>query len=193
MENDLNFYEQVLWDEKENVLDKSEIKAIIEGLLFTSGEPLSLDEISGILEMKKSKVRDIINEMIEEFNKDRRGIQVIEFRDKYQLCTRPEHAKYIKRLLKPKPRQSLSRAALETLAIIAYKQPVTRQSIDSIRGVKSDKIIESLIEKKLVKDAGRLETPGRPIIYKTTDEFLKYFSLKDISDLPQIEDIHHDE
>ncbi|NMR95966.1 SMC-Scp complex subunit ScpB, partial [Vibrio parahaemolyticus] len=111
----------------------------------------------------------------------------IKINNSYQLATRPEHYDFIKSILISRNQRSLSNAALETLSIIAYKQPITKMEIDEIRGVKSDKSIETLLQKKLIKEAGRLERPGRPILYVTTDEFLKFFGIETIEDLPDIE------
>ncbi|RKD34543.1 SMC-Scp complex subunit ScpB [Thermohalobacter berrensis] len=168
-------------------MDKREIKSIIEALLFTWGDPLSLEDIASIIEIDKNKVKEIIDSMIDEFNYQRRGIQIIQMNNKYQLSTRPEHYDWIKKLCSPKKNKSLSNAALETLSIIAYKQPITKAEIESIRGVKCDKALSTIIEKNLVKEVGRLEKTGRPILYGTTDEFLKYFGLKSLNDLPQID------
>lgn len=186
MDENIKILKQITIDNAEIPLDIKEVKAIIEGLLFTSGEPLSRDEIAEILQIDKKTISKIILEMKDEFIKDRRGIQIVEFNNKYQLGTRPEHAKFIRKLLKTQSKQSLSRAAVETAAIIAYKQPVTRVRVDSIRGVKCDRIIASLVEKNLVKEMGRMDTPGRPILYGTTDEFLRYFGLKTLSELPAL-------
>lgn len=184
MNQDIEVFKQIAMDNDETPLDIREVKAIIEGLLFTSGEPLSRDEIAEILQIDKKTTGKIVGEMKNEYIKDRRGIQIVEFNNKYQLGTKPEHEKFIKKLLKTQNKQSLSRAAVETAAIIAYKQPITRMGVDSIRGVKCDRIIASLVEKKLIREVGRMDTPGRPILYATTDEFLKYFGLKSLSDLP---------
>ena len=190
MDNDSIVYKQIEIENNEMPIDIKEAKAIIEALLFTAGEALSLDDISRVIQLDKKSIKVMIDEMIDEFNFDRRGIQIIQFNDKYQLATREEHAEYIKRLLKPHGKQSLSRAALETIAIIAYRQPVTRQAIDFIRGVKCDRVLANLVEKRLIKDAGRLDSPGRPILYETTDEFLKYFGLESINELPKLEEFN---
>lgn len=187
MDNNLQIYKQLIFDNNEVSYDVREIKSIIEALLFTSGEPLSIEDISDALQINKKSVAALIKEMIDEFNYERRGIQIISFNNKYQICTRPEHSEYIRRLLKPHNKQSLSKAAIEVIAIIAYKQPVTRQAIDTIRGVKCDKIISNLVDKKLIKEVGRLETPGRPILYGTTDDFLRYFGLENLNNLPVLE------
>lgn len=192
MDENIEILKQITMENDETPLDIKEVKAVIEGLLFTSGEPLSRDDIAEILQIDKRTAGKIISEMKDEFVKDRRGIQIIEFNNKYQLGTRPEHSKFIRRLLKTQSKQSLSRAAVETAAIIAYKQPITRQKVDSIRGVKCDRIIASLVEKKLIKEMGRMDTPGRPILYGTTDEFLKYFGLKTLTDLPALTEVKDD-
>lgn len=165
-----------------------ETKGIIEALLFTWGDPLDLKSISSILEMDDKIVENIIDEMIEEFNIKNRGLKIIKLNNSYQLCTRIEHFDYIKKL-NNKTKKSLSNAALETLSIIAYKQPVTKSEIDTIRGVKSDRVIDTLYEKKLIEELGRLERPGRPKIYGTSDNFLKYFGLESLDDLPKANDL----
>lgn len=161
-------------------------KGIIEALLFTWGDPLDLKSISSILEMDDLIVENILFDMIKEFEEER-GLNIIKINDSYQLCTKMEHYEYIKKL-NNKSNKSLSNAALETLSIIAYKQPVTKGEIDNIRGVKSDRVIETLTEKKLIEELGRLERPGKPIIYGTSDNFLKYFGLESLDDLPNTSD-----
>lgn len=192
MDNNMEIYKQLIINDNDSSFDIREVKSIIEALLFTAGEALDIEDISDVLQISKRSVRALINEMMEEFNTERRGVQIISFNDKYQLCTRPEHGEYIRMLLKPQNKQSLSKAAIETIAIIAYKQPITRQSIDMIRGVKCDRIVNNLVEKKLIKEIGRMETPGRPILYGTTDEFLRYFGLKNISELPKLDELKID-
>ncbi|MBC7087268.1 MAG: SMC-Scp complex subunit ScpB [Tissierellales bacterium] len=163
------------------------IKSIIEGLLFAFGEPLEIKEISKVLNLSVDEVNQCLEEMKLEFDEQNRGLRIIKINNSYQLATRPEHYDFIKSILISRNQRSLSNAALETLSIIAYKQPITKMEIDEIRGVKSDKSIETLLQKKLIKEAGRLERPGRPILYVTTDEFLKFFGIETIEDLPDIE------
>ena len=170
-------------------MDIREIKSIIEGLLFIWGDPLSLDDISEILEIDKEEINNLMDDMIDDFDFNRRGIRILKVNDTYQLATRPEHFDWIKKLNHTKPNKSLSTAAMETLSIIAYKQPVIKSEIDNIRGVKSDRSIETLIEKNLVTELGRLERIGRPIIYGTTNEFLRLFSIESLEDLPAMEEI----
>ncbi|WP_309243558.1 SMC-Scp complex subunit ScpB [Clostridium butyricum] len=148
---------------------KSELKSAVEALLFASGEPLSIYELSNHLDEKSKTIELIIQEMMDAYEKvQTRGIKLISIKGKYQLVTKGENAEYIQKLLKKNKRQSLSQASIESLAIISYKQPITRIDIDEIRGVKSESALQRLIEKDLIKEVGRLEVPGRPILYGTT-------------------------
>lgn len=180
-----NISEQLEFEEASN---KKKIFSVIESLLFVSGEPLSPSDISKIIGLNTDdtiiylKELSIIYEEVED-----RGIKLISLNGMYQLVTKNENSNFIQRLLKKNVRQSLSQASLESLAIIAYKQPITRIEIDEIRGVKSDSAIQRLIEKNLVEETGRLEVAGRPILYGTTDEFLRHFALTDIDELPSLE------
>lgn len=174
-------------------MDIREIKSIIEALLFTWGDPLSIEDLSDVLEMDKRALREIINEMIDDFNFNRRGIQIIQVNDKYQLSTRPDHFEWIKKLCAPRVNKTLSNAALETLSIIAYKQPITKAEVELIRGVKCDKSISTLIEKNLVREIGRLDRTGKPIIYGTTDDFLKCFGLSTLEALPTLDEDNMEE
>lgn len=174
-------------------MDKKEIKSIIESLLFIWGDPLSLKDISNVLEMNEKKVEEIINEMINEFDFERRGIKITQIGDSYQLGTRSEHFDWIKKLSMPRTKKSLSNAALETLSIITYRQPITKSEIEAIRGVRCDKALDTLLEKELIEEKGRIEKTGRPIIYGTTKQFLKYFGLKSLKELPPLEEFKIDE
>ncbi|MBZ2173776.1 SMC-Scp complex subunit ScpB [Schnuerera sp. xch1] len=167
-------------------MNDKEIRSIVEALLFIWGDPLSLKDISKILEIEEHHVKKILDQMMDEFNYNRRGLKIVRTKNNYQLTTRPEHYQWISKLSQEKNKKNLSTAALETLSIIAYKQPITKSEIGAIRGVRSDKAIETLLNKDLIKEKGRLDRTGRPIIYGTTDEFLKYFGLDDLDDLPDI-------
>lgn len=171
---------------------KSDIKSAIESMLFVSGEPLALRELSNNLELKEKNVEEILNEMANEYEDKSRGIRLISINGAYQLVTKSENSDFVQKLLKKNKKHSLSQASIESLAIIAYKQPITRIDIDEIRGVKSESAIARLIERGLIKDIGRLEVPGRPILYGTTDEFLRQFGLKTIKELPSL-DLYSDE
>lgn len=166
---------------------KSNLKSVIESMLFVSGEPLSLRELSNNLEIKDKVIEEVIKEMMNEYEEKSRGIKLISIDGAYQLVTKSENSDYIQKLLKKNKKHSLSQASIESLAIIAYKQPITRIDIDEIRGVKSESAIQKLVERGLIKDIGRLEVPGRPILYGTTDEFLRQFGLKTIKELPSID------
>lgn len=174
-------------------MDIREIKAIIEGLLFVAGDEVSIKEISTVLGIDEPTVRKIVNQMIDTYNEEGRGLQIIEVNNSYQLCTRPEHFEYIERLVKPSTRQGLSQASMETLAIIAYKQPITKAQVDYIRGVKSETCITRLSEKELIHESGRQDGPGRPILYKTTDNFLKLFGLKTLNELPPLKEFSEED
>lgn len=167
-------------------MDKEEIKSIIEGLLFTWGDPLSIEDIAIVLEMNSEDLSPIIKELMDELDYNRRGLRIIKINNSYQISTRPEHFKWIKKLNQSDFNKSLSNAALETLSIIAYKQPVIKPDVEAIRGVRCDRAIETLMERKLIEEVGRLDRPGRPIIYGTTDNFLKSFALESIEDLPPL-------
>lgn len=173
--------------EIEEASNKNIYFSVIESLLFAAGEPLKLKDISSILECSIDFTILLIEELSKRYENEDRGIKLIAINDAYQLVTKMENGDYVQKLLRINTRQSLSQAALETLAIIAYKQPVTRIEIDDIRGVKSDRAISTLIEKKLTKECGRKDIPGRPIMYGITDEFLKCFGIKELGELPSME------
>lgn len=170
-------------------------KGIVESLLFTAGdEGLSLKQIAHVLEVDDWQAESIMKELIEEYNNQAdRGIMIMEVAGTFQLATKKENSVYIKRLVVSPATASLSQAALETLAIIAYKQPITRTEIEDIRGVKSERPIHTLAAKALIKEVGRAEGAGRAYLYGTTKEFLDHFGLKNIDELPQILEKDDDE
>lgn len=179
--------------EFEQISKKSLYFSAIESLLFVCGEPMKLKDIANILECSSKYAKQLIDEMSEMYLKDdKRGIKIVCINEAYQLVTKPENSEFVQKILKTNSRQSLSQASLETLAIVAYKQPITRVDIDEIRGVKSDSAIQKLLERNLIRESGRLEVPGRPILYSTTEEFLKQFDLKNVRELPSLEDIIND-
>lgn len=167
-------------------MEIKEIEAIIEGVLFAAGDAITIDRLSAIVEVDKNTLRSIINRMMDNYHFERRGLQIIQLDNSYQLCTRPEYYEYIQKLVEPKQPQGLSSAALETLSIIAYNQPVTKSNIDHIRGVNSDGALNRLIERELVEEKGRMDAPGKPILYGTTQAFLRCFGLRSLEDLPEI-------
>lgn len=178
--------------EFEELSDKPRIKSVIESLLFVSGDPLSIKDITNALESNIKVVKEVLDEMVLEYDNEKRGIKLISINGEYQLVTKAENGDYIQKLLKKNKRQSLSQASLESLAIIAYKQPITRVDIDEIRGVKSESAMQRLIEKDLIKEVGRLEVPGRPILFGTTEEFLRQFGLRELNELPSL-DIYNED
>jgi len=162
------------------------LKSIIEGLLFLSGdEGLTVKQIAEIVDHRAELVADAITEMKEDFEQQQRGIQVLQIAGSYQLTTLGDHAAYYEKLAYSPSRSSLSQAALETLAIVAYRQPITRVEIEEIRGVKSERAIQTLVHKDLIEEIGRAEAIGRPILYGTTKSFLDYFGLPSLQALPE--------
>ncbi len=173
--------------EFEEISSKPKIKSAIEALLFVSGDSLTVKDLSNSLEVSPKFVANLLNEMVLEYEDEKRGIKLISINGEYQLVTKAENSDYIQKLLRKNKRQSLSQASLESLAIIAYKQPITRVDIDEIRGVKSESALQRLLEKDLIKEVGRLEVPGRPILFGTTEEFLRQFGLKELKELPSLD------
>ncbi len=164
-----------------------ELKAILETLLFVSHGPVTVERLASVLEgVPKAEVRQALRSLQEEFDQVGRGLQVVEVAGGFQLVTRSDYGPWIKRLEKNKPAPKLSRSALESLAIIAYKQPIVRAEVEQIRGVEASGVIRTLLERKLIRMVGRKEMPGRPIMYGTTKYFLQHFGLRDLSELPPL-------
>ena len=170
------------------------LKAVIEGLLFVVGDDgLDLDEISKILEISKDEIKELIKELQNDYQSSDRGIRIDFLGDKLKLTTKKEHNMYYQKLLTTEDNNTLSQAALETLAIIAYNQPITRVKVDELRGISNNHIIRKLVAKGLIKEGGRSNMPGRPILYETTSEFLDYFGLSSIDELPDMRDFLEEE
>lgn len=164
----------------------SQMKSIIEGLLFAVGdEGIDEQQIAEVLEIDRKGIKDVMKQMQADYVNEKRGMQLIEIANTYQLTTLPEHAPYFQRLAHTPSRGTLSQAALETLSIIAYRQPITRIDIEEIRGVKSDRPLHTLVAKELIYEVARAEAVGRPILYGTTKYFLDHFGLKSLQDLPE--------
>ncbi|MFO7273301.1 MAG: SMC-Scp complex subunit ScpB [Bacillota bacterium] len=161
-------------------------KMILEALLLASPEPLTLKRIAEVMGIDERDAALLMADLQKDYEAPHRGLAIREMAGGYVLTTRPEAAEYVERLLQPRAR-GLSHAALETLAIIAYRQPITKAEIESVRGVKVDRALETLLERGLIEDKGRKDAPGRPILYGTTAEFLRYFGLKELSELPPVE------
>lgn len=159
------------------------MRAIIEAMLLATPEPLTIGQMAEVLGLDEVVVSDCLKELRGEYDRQRRGFEILEIAGGFQLHSRPQFAPYLEKLF-PQPQGGLSHAALETLAIIAFRQPVTRADIEAIRGVRVDRCLTSLLERKLIREVGRKEGLGRPILYGTTREFLQHFGLKDLVELP---------
>ena len=168
-------------------MNKKEAESVIEAVLFASGDPVTTEELNNILGV--TNAAEIADGMAQKWAEEKRGLAIKRVEDKYYICTNNEFFEYITRLVEPRRQTGLSNAALETLSIVVYNQPVTRSTIEFIRGVNSDGALARLVERGLVEECGRLETPGKPLIYRTTDVFLRTFGLTDISDMPNIHTI----
>ncbi|MGI6093155.1 MAG: SMC-Scp complex subunit ScpB [Veillonellaceae bacterium] len=166
----------------------SHLKGHVEALLFASGVPLPLAKIAQVLEIEEDNVKLLIAQLNEDLTDNNRGLTIVEVAGGFQLCTKPELAEIIERLANVRETK-LSTAAMETVAVIAFKQPITKQEIEAIRGVKVDKPLATLIDRGLVKELGRKETIGRPILYGTTEDFLQCFGLKSLAELPPLADL----
>lgn len=165
-------------------------KAVLEGLLFVVGEDgLTIDQISEVLEINEDEAKELIMELKKDYEDETRGLRIDFLGNKFKITTKFEHKEYYQKLLENPETNTLSQAALETLAIIAYNEPITRVQVDAIRGVGSVSIIRKLVAKGFIKEGGRSELPGRPILYETTNEFLDYFGLSSTEDLPNIEEL----
>ena len=173
----------------ETSMERDELKSIVENVLLAADQPVNAAELEKIFlnTAEKNDLQVILEELKEEYQS--RNLQILEVADGYQLCTRHEFNEWIRKFLKLDRSSRLSQPSLDTLSIIAYKQPLTRQEVDDIRGVDSSGVVKTLLEKKVIGPAGRKKVPGRPIMYRTTQKFLEYFGLKDLSDLPTLEDL----
>jgi segregation and condensation protein B len=161
---------------------------VVEALLFASDVPLEAERIREVLDLENvAAARGLVEELMTRYEAEPRGLAIVEVGGGYRMVTRPELAPWLVRLARARTRVRLSRPALETLAIIAYKQPVSRPELDAVRGVSSDAVLDGLLERRLVRIAGRKEAPGRPFLYETTREFLVAFGLRDLNDLPKVE------
>ena len=168
---------------------KRTIKSALESLMFVWGQPLNVREAAEMFNVPWREIYDNMKELQEEYEEQGRGIRIREIDKSFQFCTAPENGEYIERFCTPTREKKLSQSALEVLAIIAYKQPVTRSEIESIRGIKCDRVVEGLMKKELIEEKGRSTGIGRPILYGTTKLFLEKFGFESLKDLPEIEEI----
>ena len=174
-------------------MEREEIKAIVENILLAADQPVSDSQFKGLLadKVEKPVLKSILEELMEEY--ETRNLQILQVAEGYQLCTRNDYSDWVRKFLKFDKTTKLSQPSLDTLAIIAYKQPLTRIEVEEIRGVDSSGVVKTLLEKKVITPGGRKKVPGRPIMYRTTRKFLEYFGLRDLSDLPTLEDFKENE
>ncbi len=171
-------------------MDDRDILRVVEALLFVSDKPLTIAEISGVLEDEESaRVIEVLRQLQESYETQQRGLRLTEVAGGYQLTTHPDCAPWLKRLYRQTHAERLSTPSLETLAIIAYRQPISRPEMEAIRGVNVDGVIRTLLDKRLIRIAGRKDAPGRPVLYGTTREFLQYFGLNALDELPQLDEV----
>jgi len=174
-------------------MEVKEVKSLIEALLFVSGEPLSAADLKTATEIPEADIRQILGDMITEYREKDMGLLILEIAGGYQMVTNPSYAQWIRKFRNTSTSNKLSAPALETLAIIAYNQPLIKAEIEQIRGVGADGVIKTLLDKRLIKIMGRKEVPGKPLLYGTTREFLQYFGLKDLTDLPTLKELAREE
>lgn len=166
----------------------NELEAVIEAVLFVSGEAVSLAVIADAISMDKATTKAIIKALADKYSDEKRGIHIVELDGEYQMCTAAHCFDYIRSIYKSTKRQGLTQSLLETLAIIAYKQPVTKGQIEEVRGVNADHAVNKLVERGLVCEVGRQDAPGRPILFGTTKDFLRYFGFTSTKELPQLDE-----
>lgn len=164
----------------------TQLESTLEAVLFAAGDAVSIDRLCEVLELPRETVIEAARELSSRYDFEQRGLMLRRIADKLQLCSRPMYAEAVRRVTETRKNASLSPAALEVLTIIAYRQPVTRAFIDQLRGVDSGGTLSSLAEKQMIEEAGRLEVPGRPILYRTTEHFLQAFALESLDDLPAL-------
>lgn len=164
----------------------NKLEGVIEAILFTMGDSVELSKIAAAIGHDEDTTRKFIRRMMDKYTADDRGVRILELEDSFQLCTKKEMYEYLIRIAKQPKKYVLTDVLLETLSIIAYKQPVTKLEVEKIRGVKSDHAVNKLVEYNLVCEVGRLDAPGRPLLFGTTEEFLRRFSIQSVEDLPVI-------
>ncbi len=174
-------------------MDPKERKSLIEALLFVSGEPITLSALKEVLDIPEPDIKRCMDELISEYKDRDRGLLILEIAQGFQMVTNPLYAKILRKFTNAATSNKLSMPALETLAIVAYKQPLIKAEIEQIRGVNSDGVIKSLLDKRLIKIIGQKEAPGKPLLYGTTKEFLQYFGLRDLTELPTLKELTREE
>lgn len=176
----------VVQDENGEDMKPEQYEAIIEGILFTMGESVEISRLAQVLELEEEQVREILHQMMERYGREDRGIEILEIEDAVQLCTKKELYDYLVKTAKQPKQHVLTDVLLETLSIIAYKQPITRLEVEKIRGVSCAHAVNKLMEYNLICELGRLDAPGRPLLFGTTEEFLRSFGVQSIDELPRL-------
>ena len=174
-------------------MERQQQEAVIEAILFTMGESVEISRLAAVLETDKKEVKEILEEMQKRYEAEERGITLMQFEDSVQLSTKPRLYEYLIKIAKTPRRMVLTDTVIETLSIIAYKQPVTRLEIERIRGVSCDHAINKLLEYDLITELGRLDAPGRPLLFGTTEQFLRCFGVKSLEELPELTTLQMEE
>lgn len=174
-------------------MEKEQAKAVLEAILFTMGESIEVDRLSAVIEKDEKTTRELLMEMKEEYETGSRGVTLMELEDSFQMCTRGEMYEYLIKIAKTPRKYVLTDTLLETLSIVAYKQPITRLEIEKIRGVSCDHAVNRLVEFGLIKEVGRMDAPGRPLLFGTTEEFLRSFGVKSLEELPELSQVQIEE
>lgn len=174
-------------------MEDKNYKAAIEAILFTMGESVELEKLAAAIGLDKKQTKEYIEQLQEDYSADDRGVTVMELDGSYQMCTKPAMYEYLIRIAKQPKKRVLTDVLLETLSIVAYKQPVTKAEIEKIRGVSSDHAVNKLVEYNLVAELGRLEAPGRPLLFGTTEEFLRSFGVQSVDELPTLSPVQLEE
>lgn len=174
-------------------MEREKAKAVLEAILFTLGDSVEISRLAEVIEESKKVTKELLEEMKQSYQAEDKGIELIELKDAVQLCTKNEMYEYLVKIAKTPRKYVLSDTMLETLSIIAYKQPVTKLDIERIRGVSCDFAVNRLLEYNLVQELGRLDAPGRPMLFGTTEQFLRSFGIRDLSDLPELNPVQVEE
>lgn len=180
-------------EKEEDTVEREKAKAVLEAILFTLGDSVEISRLAEVIEENKKVTKELLEEMKQSYRAEDKGIELIELEDAVQLCTKNEMYEYLIKIARTPRKHVLSDTMLETLSIIAYKQPVTKLDIERIRGVSCDFAVNRLLEYNLVQELGRLDAPGRPMLFGTTEQFLRSFGVKSLSDLPELNPVQVEE
>ena len=179
--------------EEETVMERKKAKAVLEAILFTMGDSVGIDSLAAVIEEDKKTTEEILDEMAQDYNAQERGITLTKLDDAVQMCTKGELYEYLIKIAKTPKKFVLTDTLLETLSIIAYKQPITRLEIEKVRGVSCDHAVNKLLEYDLIMEVGRMDAPGRPLLFGTTEQFLRSFGVKSLEDLPELSAVQIEE